>query len=73
MMFAMLYRCPTFDQISVRIIETYDLLSPAVSCVNLLFHKLFLMPNDVIRRLMLHFETPASSCYIVILQHSTLL
>ena len=72
MMFAMLYRCPTFDQISVRIIETYDLLSPAVSCVKLLFHKLFLMPNDVIRRLMLHFETPAS-CYIVILQHSTLL
>ena len=72
MVFAILHWRPHFDEISVWIIETYDLLSPAVSCVNLLFHKLFLMPNDVIRRLMLHFETPASSCYIVILQHSTL-
>ena len=30
MIFAMLYRCPHFDKISVRIIKAYDFLSPAV-------------------------------------------
>ena len=30
MIFAMLYWCPHFDQISIRIIKTYDFLPPAV-------------------------------------------